>query len=205
MTPHDLFDAGQPMNRTFFSHPVRHNPQFQAALPAVSDRTGSARVAIRSGARRVAENPARVPIPVSAPSRQALADQLSRPFLEMSAWPGAVPCARHHARQVLWHAGAKELIEPVELVVSEMVTNAIHACGTRNDADGTVRLWLVVMEAAVLVMVWDASPTRPDLQAPELDAESGRGLVLVDALSASWGSFELSGEPGKVVWALCTT
>jgi anti-sigma regulatory factor (Ser/Thr protein kinase) len=130
----------------------------------------------------------------------------------MSAWPGAVPCARHHAREVLWDAGLKDLIEPVELVVSEIVTNAVRACEGLDghaeecrEAEAAVRLWLAVLEADVLVMVWDASPTGPQRQSPEPDAESGRGLLLVDAVSASWGSFQLAGEPGKVVWALCAS
>jgi anti-sigma regulatory factor (Ser/Thr protein kinase) len=131
-----------------------------------------------------------------------LTGHLAKPCLEMSAWPGAVPCARHHARQVLWDAGLKELIDPVELVVSEIVTNAIRACGAL-DSDAAVRLWLAVLEDGVLVMVWDASASRPQRQSPEPEAEGGRGLLLVDAVSASWGSFELADEPGKVVWALC--
>jgi two-component sensor histidine kinase len=123
----------------------------------------------------------------------------------LPAWPGAVPRARHHTRQVLWDAGLKELVEPVELVVSEVVTNAVRACGldASSGAGAAVRLWLAAAEEGVLVMVWDASPAWPEPQQPGPDADSGRGLLLVDTLSASWGSFELAGEPGKVVWALC--
>ncbi len=165
--------------------------------PNITRAAGRARVAVRSGVHRAAANPARLP---------ALAGQLSRPYLEMSAWPGAVPCARHHAREILRGASLKELIEPAELVVSEMVTNAIQACGGLDgDAEAVVRLWLVIVDHGVLVMVWDASPSRPQPQSAEPEAESGRGLLLVDALSDSWGSFELADEPGKVVWALCAT
>jgi serine/threonine-protein kinase RsbW len=145
-----------------------------------------------------------VPVPRSLANRLTLADHLTRPCLEMSAWPGAVPCVRHHARQVLWDAGLKELIDPVELVVSEMVTNAVRACGGL-DSEAALRLWLAVTDEGVLVMVWDASPSKPQRQSPEPEAEGGRGLLLVDAVSASWGSFDLSGEPGKVVWALCAS
>jgi anti-sigma regulatory factor (Ser/Thr protein kinase) len=109
---------------------------------------------------------------------------------------------------VLWNSGLKELIEPAELVVSEVVTNAIRA-GSGLSALGSpaaeeaVRLWLAATETGLLVLVWDASPARPQQQDPGLDAGSGRGLLLVDALTAAWGSFDLAGEPGKVVWALC--
>ena len=50
-----------------------------------------------------------------------------RTFLELGALPTAVPCARLHVRQVLWewHLGA--LADTTELLVSELVTNAVHA------------------------------------------------------------------------------
>jgi anti-sigma regulatory factor (Ser/Thr protein kinase) len=127
----------------------------------------------------------------------------------MSAWPGAVSCARHHARQLLWDLGLKELIEPVELVVSEIVTNAVRASGGLDEPHlapaiaPIVRFWLSVEADGVLVLVWDGSPLKPERQDLAPDATSGRGLLLVELFSAAWGSFELAHEPGKVVWALC--
>jgi len=55
-----------------------------------------------------------------------LADRLRGSYLQLTARPGAVPRARHHARKMLWEWGLKELAEPVELVVSEIVTNAVR-------------------------------------------------------------------------------
>jgi serine/threonine-protein kinase RsbW len=173
-------------------------------MQTVSRQAGTVRVAVRSEAHQVAESPACGAVKVPMSDGTPLTSHLAKPCLEMSAWPGAVPCARHHARQVLWDAGLKELIDPVELVVSEIITNAIRACGAL-DSETAVRLWLAVMEDGVLVMVWDASPSRPQRQSPAPEAEGGRGLLLVDAVSASWGSFELAEEPGKVVWALCAS
>src|SRR5215471_11949075 len=49
-----------------------------------------------------------------------------RSFLELGAYPGAVPCARLHATAVMWEWGLS-IGESVELLVSEIVTNAIHA------------------------------------------------------------------------------
>ena len=65
-----------------------------------------------------------------------------------------------------------------------------------------VRIWLVSDLGQVVVFVWDASP-RPPAQAadPGADAEGGRGLLLVEALSERWGHFSYGGD-GKVVWAL---
>jgi hypothetical protein len=65
-----------------------------------------------------------------------------------------------------------------------------------------VRMWLVSDLGQVVVFVWDASPQPPAQAAdPGADAENGRGLLLVEALSDRWGHFSYDGD-GKVVWAL---
>lgn len=172
--------------------------------------TGTVRVAVRRGMSRAVERSAPVPIPSSLSEEQALICRMRQPYLEMTAWPGAVPCARHHARQVLWDWCLKELIEPVELVVSELVTNAVRASGgleTRRRSAGEPRpvvcLWLVPEHNGVLVLAWDASPCLPQRQQPGVEDDGGRGLLLVETLSAKWGSFKIADKPGKVVWALC--
>lgn len=164
-----------------------------------SGGTGAVWATVRGGPRPGAESLTPVPVPSHFVSRFA------EPHLELRAWPSAAANARHHARQVLWDLGLKELIEPVELIVSEIVTNAIRASadlGTSEDGS-IIRVWLAVEEGSVLVLVWDASPSKPERQQLAPDAESGRGLLLVEALSTAWGSFQLANESGKVVWALC--
>jgi hypothetical protein len=52
-----------------------------------------------------------------------------RSFLELGALPSAVPCARYHCRQVLWEWRLTGLAQSAELLVSELVTNAITASG----------------------------------------------------------------------------
>src|SRR6185437_5087383 len=151
-----------------------------------SGGTGIVRVAVRSRVRRVAKSSAPVPVPSSPSDEQALIDRLSQAHLEMTAWPGAVTLARHHARQLLWDLGLKEIIEPVELVVSELVTNAVRASGgldshqsRRGKPLPAVCLWLTSEPNGVLVLVWDSCPLLPVRQAPGLDDDSGRGLLLV--------------------------
>ena len=51
-----------------------------------------------------------------------------------------------------------------------------------------------------MVFVWDAGPRPPPRADPGADAENGRGLLLVEALSERWGHFGHDGG-GKVVWA----
>jgi anti-sigma regulatory factor (Ser/Thr protein kinase) len=122
-----------------------------------------------------------------------------RIFLELGALPGAVSCARLHARLVLAEWGLAALSESLELVVPELVTNGVRA--SRAMGRDAVRIWLVSDLGRVVVFVWDASPRPPTLADPGADAENGRGLLLVDALSQRWGHFGYDGD-GKVVWAL---
>ena len=55
----------------------------------------------------------------------------------------------------------------------------------------------------MLVQVWDDSSGRPSRQDEETEAESGRGLLLVEHLSAQWGTYVPQESSGKVVWAMC--
>ncbi len=65
-----------------------------------------------------------------------------RDFIELGALPGAVPCARLHARQLMWEWQLTGLSESVELLVSELVTNGV-AASQRLERIFPVRLWLL--------------------------------------------------------------
>jgi len=109
-----------------------------------------------------------------------------RNFLELGAYPSAVPCARLHTRAVLWEWGLGRN-EGAELVVDEIVTNAVQASRLLS-LPAVVRLWLFSDQERLLIMVWDASPhppIRPDQDAGEI-SEGGRGLMLVEAMSDQW-------------------
>ena len=130
--------------------------------------------------------------------------------LELGALPTAVPCARLHTRQVLWEWGLNALAETAELLVSELVTNAVRASADlrtgqhprRRPAGMTpVRLWLTSDRSCVMIQVWDADHWMPIRQEAGPEAENGRGLLLVDCLSADWGSYTPERSSGKVVWA----
>jgi anti-sigma regulatory factor (Ser/Thr protein kinase) len=124
-----------------------------------------------------------------------------RSFLELGALPSAVPCARLHARLLMREWGRPELAENVEILVSELVTNAVHA--TRSlKLTCPVRLWLLSEKARVLVLVHDAGPRSPVRVDASGEAETGRGLLLVEALSATWDWYFTRETGGKVVWAL---
>jgi anti-sigma regulatory factor (Ser/Thr protein kinase) len=87
-----------------------------------------------------------------------------------------------------------------ELIVSELVTNAIRAyerVGARADVP-VVRIWLACDGARLVIHVWDGTDDMPVRRDAGPDQESGRGLVLVESLSQDWGAYRTA--IGKVVW-----
>ncbi len=123
-----------------------------------------------------------------------------RTSLELGALPSAVPCARLHTRQVLWEWGLAECSESTELLVSELTTNAMQVSRAAMQ-DDPIKLWLVSDKVQIVVLVWDASPLPPVPMDADDDAETGRGLLLVQAVSARWGWHFPPDMGGKVVWA----
>jgi anti-sigma regulatory factor (Ser/Thr protein kinase) len=121
-------------------------------------------------------------------------------FLELGALPGAVPCARLHVRQRLWEWRLTSLSDSIELLVSELVTNAMQVSREAMQ-DDPIRLWLLADKARVVILVWDACPLPPERIDPGDDAGNGRGLLLVEAVSARWGWHFPQDMGGKVVWA----
>ncbi|MFJ5532990.1 SpoIIE family protein phosphatase [Streptomyces sp. NPDC093261] len=121
-----------------------------------------------------------------------------RPLRETwTVWrvPEAVRHARRFTRRTLRTWGvAREDLDTVLLVVSELVTNAlVHT-------DGRVRLDLTVLNHRLRVAVADASPRSP-VKPTSIgwEATGGRGILLVEAMAAEWGTLPVSG--GKQVWA----
>ncbi|WP_405582168.1 ATP-binding protein [Streptomyces sp. NBC_01190] len=123
----------------------------------------------------------------------------------MKMWPHnprSVGRVRRFVAQSLDSWELPHLTEAAQLIVSELVTNAVrhgrppygHLIGTRFERLGS----------GVRIEVHDANDSKPEhREAPE-DAESGRGLALVDALTGGqWGVSDRNG-PGKMVWAVCT-
>jgi anti-sigma regulatory factor (Ser/Thr protein kinase) len=126
-------------------------------------------------------------------------------YLELGAFPSAVPCARLHAKQVAWEWGLDGLAEAIELLVSELATNAVQTAADRTHL-GFIRLRLSSDTVRLLIEVWDADPRPPASTAPTgdgippLDQEGGRGLFLVAMLSQRWNWYPAPLWGGKVVW-----
>jgi len=101
--------------------------------------------------------------------------------------------ARRFVDEVLsrWHCA--DVLDDVQLLVSELVTNAVVHAG--SDVEIAVRL----LPDSVRIEVVDRAPTtvlRPST--PRAEDESGRGLLLVETLASAWGVEPLEG--GKAVW-----
>jgi anti-sigma regulatory factor (Ser/Thr protein kinase) len=121
--------------------------------------------------------------------------------LELAALPSAVPCARGHVRAVTLEWGLSGLADTAELLASELVTNALSASENLGTAETPiVRLWLAGNQSSIVIRVWDGSDGTPVRQEAGPGDDSGRGLMIIDALSADWGSYPEAN--GKIVWAL---
>jgi anti-sigma regulatory factor (Ser/Thr protein kinase) len=92
------------------------------------------------------------------------------------------------------------IAEDAELIVSELVTNAIEA--TADDMS-MISLRLFADNEHLLIMVWDGSQQMPATRRALPDDIHGRGLMIVEALSKACGAAP-SIDGGKIVWArLC--
>lgn len=138
-------------------------------------------------------------------SRRSLVARFPVSRLELGALDSAVPSARLHARLVLREWGFdREFTDVVELLVSELVTNAVWASRALEPRlPSSVHLWLRADRTRVTVVVWDGNPQPPvpKTNVP-YDAEDGRGLLLVQALSERWGWTATPHAGGKSVWCV---
>src|SRR5581483_4737862 len=116
-----------------------------------------------------------------------------RSSLELGALSTAVPCACLHVKHVLWEWGLNSLAESAELLVSELVTNAVNATGQPGQ---TVALSLAGNATGVLIEVRDSNQEPP---APS-ETDASDGVLLIAALSTNWNWYLTEEPPGKVVW-----
>ncbi|MGH3157299.1 MAG: ATP-binding protein [Streptosporangiaceae bacterium] len=131
-------------------------------------------------------------------------------YLALRALPASVRRARRHATATLREWQLETLADPVEVLTSEIVTNAVHASADavlqprKAGQAAQIGFWLTSDRRSVLIQVWDADPRPPIRQDNGLDAETGRGLMLVETLSTQWGCCAPGCPAGKIVWAVCT-
>ncbi|MGR3934546.1 SpoIIE family protein phosphatase [Streptomyces sp. BRA346] len=105
--------------------------------------------------------------------------------------PQSVGRARELAREQLESWGMEGLVDTTELLVSELVTNALRY------GEGEIRLRLL-LDRTLVCEVWDGNLVQPRRRRARDTDEGGRGLQLVGLLSAGWGSRRT--PHGKTVW-----
>ncbi|WP_031070917.1 ATP-binding SpoIIE family protein phosphatase [Streptomyces sp. NRRL S-118] len=136
-----------------------------------------------------------------APSRDDIALLLARTRViapervacwEFPAEPGAVAGAREAVARRLTAWGLDHLVFTTELLVSELVTNAVRYAG------GPIGVQLLY-EGVLVCEVSDPSNTQPRLRRARSTDEGGRGLFLVAQFTTRWGC--RYGQSGKTIWA----
>lgn len=110
--------------------------------------------------------------------------------------PAAARVARSLAVSAVEAWGLLDVRDDVELVVSELVTNALRL-GAR------IALLIALRPGTdqIEVAVWDDAPGVPEPRPQRPDAESGRGLFIVGARADAWGCRPGRDGVGKVTWA----
>ncbi|MFI9149328.1 ATP-binding protein [Streptomyces sp. NPDC053367] len=122
------------------------------------------------------------------------------PHYRMSLTVGEHSAApiRRIARSLLEEWELPALVEATELALTELLANVV-----RHVPDRRCTLLILRQERGVRVEVSDGSPHHPaPLSGLPLDAENGRGLRLVDAVTDKWGVCPAPGD-GKTVWFEC--
>jgi anti-sigma regulatory factor (Ser/Thr protein kinase) len=116
--------------------------------------------------------------------------------VELAAEAANVPRARIFVRSRLLEHELAEIDGDVQLVVSELATNALNHA--RTPFAVTIRR----EGSEVVLTVQDGSSVRPAVVKVKVEATAagGRGLSIVDAVSHRWGTVEHPGA-GKSVWA----
>ncbi|MFE9836540.1 SpoIIE family protein phosphatase [Streptomyces sp. NPDC005551] len=120
------------------------------------------------------------------------------PASQVAAWdvpadPSLVAPVRKHVVEQLDSWGLSDAGFTAELVVSELVTNAIRY------GEHPIRLRLIHDETTLICEVSDSSHTAPHLRRARTFDEGGRGLLLVAQLTQRWGSRHTA--DGKTIWA----
>lgn len=129
--------------------------------------------------------------------------------IELLAWlsldhaPTSITLARQFVKIALAARGYEQTSNELELIVSELVTNAVlHA---RSSPEQPILVRLLANGATLRLEVQDPDVRLPITRPMGCDVESGRGLHIVRALTDHMGSYLRDRGSGKVVWCELAT
>jgi anti-sigma regulatory factor (Ser/Thr protein kinase) len=113
--------------------------------------------------------------------------------IDLAADPASPAAARDFVRSILGQWRCDHLVESALLIASELVTNAVvHA---RSASELRLRL----TDGVVRIQVADQGGGTPAPRVPDQERPGGRGLPIIEAISAAWGIDPTA--DGKLVWA----
>ena len=178
-------------------HSDPREPPDPASAQALPDRTAS---------RAPAPAPARAPEPFTPPQPgpRPPAERSRYASAELHPRPAAPAQARQLTRHYLTRWNLRALTTDAETIASEIVTNACAAVPP-GSAGLTIIYAIHAQPTGLHIRVWDIGPGHPAPTHPDPDAENGRGLAIIDALTAGdWGWWPTPESGGKVVHATLT-
>ena len=112
----------------------------------------------------------------------------------LAALPASAGAARRFVRDALMtRRVGDQVVETVELLTSELVTNAII------HARSAPQLLVSLAAGVVRIEVCDDDARPPTRRAPDVESASGRGIAIVAALATDWGVDQFP-DDGKKVW-----
>ncbi|GLW12576.1 hypothetical protein Misp01_77040 [Microtetraspora sp. NBRC 13810] len=109
--------------------------------------------------------------------------------------PASAAIARDFTCATLTEWDAQDHTFDAQLIISELVTNAMRHVG------GRIGVYLLRDGSRLACAVTDSGSSLPVVGAEDCFAESGRGLQLVQAMSSAWGCMLDHGR-GKLVWVV---
>jgi anti-sigma regulatory factor (Ser/Thr protein kinase) len=117
--------------------------------------------------------------------------------------PAAAAHARRFTRAALDGWNLRHLADDAEAIAAELTANAIRAANRPLGTLPAIIFALRHQPPQLILTIWDNGPGRPRHIVPNPDAETGRGLAIVDELSGrNWGWWPTPRSGGKVVWAV---
>ncbi len=132
----------------------------------------------------------------AAPSRYASA--------QLDPQPAAPARARRITRDCLNRWDMHALTNDAQVIASEIVSNALAAVPPAS-AGLTIVYAIHAAPPGLLIYTWDIGPGHPARTHADPNAETGRGLTIIDALTAGdWGWWPTPESGGKVVYATLT-
>jgi hypothetical protein len=163
-------------------------------LQRISDASTASGIVLHPGRTRSAARPS----PVSSAVVRAIHDGFDAEP-DRSRFPGSPSPAqaRRFVADLCERWSTAPVLDSVQLVATELVTNAQH------HGRPPVSLHVDRLADAIRIDVHDASPVTPVLRSAPLLGPAGRGLLVVGAFAATWGTRRVLG--GKSVWAVVTT